>query len=216
MDAILNSDVAYISGHGYFGGVVPINSMETGILGMFVANNNVRSSQFHINEHYKDLPKDILNNRFSFKEDENENVENSNLQWLIFGACAQLNDYMLQDNHGNDRTDIVFDGKYSYEYWLDTLLSNPNMKGILGYHKDAPVANFTRSDEEVIKRFLKYSTEKNVYDAWIKANAFNTHNLPFCSDTLNCSLLTKDDYANQKLYDTIIDNSEVKGKVVYL
>ena len=216
MDAILNSDVAYISGHGYFGGVVPINSMETGILGMFVANNNVRSSQFHINEHYKDLPKDILNNRFSFKEDENENVENSNLQWLIFGACAQLNDYMLQDNHGNDRTDIVFDGKYSYEYWLDTLLSNPNMKGILGYHKDAPVANFTRSDEEVIKRFLKYSTETNVYDAWIKANAFNTHNLPFCSDTLNCSLLTKDDYANQKLYDTIIDNSEVKGKVVYL
>ncbi len=214
MNAILQSDVAYISGHGYFGGVIPISFNGhrgyENIPKVFVANNNVKNSQFTAPGYYTEF--EMEGNTYSFKSGEGDNEDTSNLQWLIFSACSQLNDFPYDEDHPDDV--IKFDDRYTYELWLDTLLSNSNMKGILGYYGDAPGASFDRSDSEVIERFLKYSKEENVYDAWMKANAFNSY--IFFADSLKCSLLTKDDYADKMFYDTIIDTAEVKGEKAYL
>lgn len=210
MDALLQSDIAYISGHGYFGGVVPIYSSEkSDFLGMFVANNSVQNSQFH--GHYTDLTEDILNNRFSFKEAENETIENSNLQWLITAACSQLNNYIEKDSNGNDRQDMIFDDKYTYEYWLDTLINNKNMKGILGYHFTSPSGNGDMNDEGIIKKFLE-NNDISIYDAWLKANSYWFMNIK----KTNAALLSKGDYDQDTLSESLCDNNEVTFDNVYL
>lgn len=206
MRAILESDVAYISGHGYFGGVLPIFNYhdKTESDSMLTANYNVKNNQYGL---HPNPEKD-----FSFKVSENDSDVNGNLQWLIFGACSQLNDGPYDEKHTDDI--IKFDDQYTYVHWLETLLSNNKMKGILGYYGDAPSASFTRSDKEVIKLFLNYSKNNNVKDAWFKANAFNSYLI--IEDSLRCGLLVKDDWANKKLYDTLIDTSKVNGDIVYL
>lgn len=206
MRAILESDVAYISGHGYFGGVLPIFHYhdKTESDSMLTANYNVKNNQYGL---HPNPEKD-----FSFKVSENDSDVNGNLQWLIFGACSQLNDGPYDEKHTDDI--IKFDDQYTYVHWLETLLSNNKMKGILGYYGDAPSASFTRSDKEVIKLFLNYSKNNNVKDAWFKANAFNSYLI--IEDSLRCGLLVKDDWANKKLYDTLIDTSKVNGDIVYL
>lgn len=213
MNAILESDIAYISGHGYFGGVIPISSnggrSYADVKKVFVANNSVKNSQFTEADYFPEF--EMVGNTFSFKSDEN-NESCPNLQWLIFGACSQLNDGQYDDDHTDDK--IKFDGKYSYENWLDTLLSNKNMKGILGYYGDAPVSNFKRSDEEVIKAFLNFGKNNTIYDSWIKANAFKSY--IFFPDSLRCALMVKDDLANKTLTDSFASTEEVIGEKVYL
>lgn len=205
MDAILNSDIAYISGHGYFGGVIPIYSLEKGYLGLFIANNNVKNSQFHMQ--HEEVPDKL----YSFKQDENENVEDSKLQWLITAACSQLNSYIRKDDEGNDRQDMVFDEKYTYQIWLDTLLSNPNMKGILGYHFTAPDSNDEASDESIIEEFLE-NENSSIYNAWVKANSYSIFNIR----KTNAALLVKGNCDRCTLSESVSDNKEVEFKNVYL
>lgn len=203
MDTMLNSDIAYISGHGYFDGVIPIYSFEKGYLGLFIANNNIKNSQFHMQH---DVAPD---KKYSFKQD--ENVEDSKLQWLITAACSQLNNYIDKDDNGNLRQDMVFDGKYTYEIWLDTLLSNPNMKGILDYHFTAPDSDDKANDAFIIKEFLE-NENKSIYDAWVKANSYWLFDIK----KTNAALLVKGDYDKCTLSESVSDNKEVTFKNVYL
>ena len=100
MNALLQSDIAYISGHGYFGGVIPISfngkSGYENIPKVFVANNNVKNSQFTAPGYYTEF--EMEGNTYSFKNGEGDNEDTSNLQWLIFGACSQLNDGPYEDH----------------------------------------------------------------------------------------------------------------------
>ncbi len=214
MNAILESDIAYISGHGYFGGVIPISENRTGskIPKIFIANNGVGNNQF--TDYYTDF--NMNGNTFSFRVSDNNTEINDNLQWLIFGACSQLNDGKYKD-HPDDV--VKYDGKYSYQLWLNTLVNNSNMKGILGYWADAPTANFKRSDEDVMNDFMRYSNEGlTVYESWIKANEFKSTAVGDFSinDSLRCALLVKDDYANKNLAESLADNSNVSCNYVYL
>ncbi|MDR1689081.1 MAG: hypothetical protein LBS21_10785 [Clostridiales bacterium] len=191
MKSILESDIAYISGHGYYGGVLPISAINSGFenSGLLVANYSVMANQTGF------LP--TRENSFSFKVSENEGVVSARLKWLIFAACSTLNDGPYRD-----RTDeeVKFDDKYTVEHWIDTLISNPKMKGILGYYGTAPLANATRSDNDVISRFLNYSKdEQSIYDSWVRANAYRSGPFWYIDDSRECALLSKDSYAHESL-----------------
>ena len=218
MDSILKSDISYISGHGYFGGVIPVFS--NGFRSILVANNSITDSQFHRHYEKEDWSDTVFNKKYSFKDGENTNIKKSNLQWLIFGACSQLNDFEYEkDRRYEDSVTYDEDGKYTYEYWLNTLLSNKKMKGMLGYWWDAPIASFKRSDKDVIKIFLEKAQNESIYSAWMKANAFTTFSWkpPFIfDDSLRAAIMVKDDYANQTLYTSLCDSSDINCKCVYL
>ena len=85
---------------------------------------------------------------FSFKSSDNKDIK-TNLKGLITAACSQLND---KTTYGTD------DPKSSVDRWIDVLINNKKMKGIIGYHGTAPAAgNSWTPDDEVIKDFLNLS-----------------------------------------------------------
>ena len=223
MNALLQSDIAYISGHGYFGGVIPISfngkSGYENIPKVFVANNNVKNSQFTAPGYYTEF--EMEGNTYSFKNGEGDNEDTSNLQWLIFGACSQLNDGPYED-HPDEV--VMYDGKYSYMLWLDTLINNPKMKGIIGYYESAPAANNSYTpDSDVISDFLtNTSNEDTIYNSWLKANsAAAKKEIIFgieigYTTSQRAGLLVKGDYADETLHDSLADNSEKNYSKVYL
>lgn len=222
MNAILESDIAYISGHGYFGGVIPISSngrnSYADVKKVFVANNSVKNSQFTAAGYFPKF--EMEGNTFSFKSDEN-NESCSNLQWLIFGACSQLNDGPYE---GHPDEVVKYDGKYSYMLWLDTLINNPKMRGIIGYYESAPAANNSYTpDSDVISDFLtNTSNEDTIYNSWLKANSAKAKKEIIFGIEIDyttsqrAGLLVKGDYANETLHDSLADNSEINYSKVYL
>ena len=237
LNSLLGSDIAYISGHGSKGGVIPIYSsgirpdcsaaegelLYTQILttdknvGIDFQNFGVFETEFFVNGNINpNFTKSSIdsNNVFSvnMKDHLNENI-NDNLQWIITAACSQVNKQDKENNTGDTNLS-------STDRWVDVLINNKNLKGILGYHGQAPSANAIHPDYQVIDDFLLYSSPEladyerlNIHDAWIKANAFySKHIFP---DTLPCGLIVKEHYDDDCLYDSLISNDEISCDFIY-
>lgn len=152
----------------------------------------------------------------NMKDHADENII-ENLQWVITGACSQINDKNY-DNDGEDYPRLS-----SCERWKDVLLNNQKMKGVLGYWGRGPSSNDTNPDHEIIKEFLRLSTPNggvngnpiyNIYDSWIVANQyFKIDN--FIKGTSPCGLLVKDTYYKECLYESLVDTKDVGFEKIY-
>ena len=167
LKAILESDIAYISGHGYHNGIVPIfkrglSARGLGDYSQYLtadANTDIQSCG------YKPNTSISSNNVFSLnmKDHQGENI-NSRLKWLIFGACSQL-----EVTGEVDGKTYYYD---SYKKWIDVLKNNEGMHGVLGYFGSAP----SGQDNIIMSDFMEYLSDTNgwthmtIPDAWIKAN----------------------------------------------
>ena len=258
--ALLASDIAYISGHGSRGGVIPIypngiraeyalldengkqisenaysnicemlygqistTDKNVGIdfqnFGLFDSPEklNINNGRFMSNSYNG---KTAINNNDIFsinmKDHTNDGIT-ENLQWIITGACSQINKQKEGDPIGDSGERKLLSAS-STDRWVDVLVNNKKLKGILGYHGQAPSANAVNPDYNVIEGFLYYSSPEladyersNIHDAWIKANAFYSGPV---QDTLPCGLLVKEHYDDDYLYDSLIDMSEVKCEYI--
>ena len=172
LKAILESDIAYISGHGYHEGIIPIfkNGLNSG--GVFNYTQYLTADE---NTDIKDCgyePKNSISsaNIFSLnmKDHQGENIE-PRLKWLIFGACSQL-EVKGTVNFINRQEQYKHD---SYKKWVDVLKNNETMYGILGYFGSAPSVG----DDEIMSDFLDNLTDLNgafltsVPRAWQNANS---------------------------------------------
>lgn len=247
--SLLGSDIAYISGHGSRGGAIPIyqngirpdynfkddaeeddhceilyNQLITTDknigtdfqhFGLFNSPDrfNIDSNKIENYNYYYGKTSIDSENVFSInmKDHVNDGIT-ENLKWIITGACSQINN----SNKGSNGETLT---KTSTERWVDVLVHNKKLKGILGYHGQGPSANANNSDYEVIDDFLAYSCDfdgtmepMNIHDAWIKANAFYSH---FMDDTLPCGLIVKENYDQEDLYTSIISNEEVHCDYIY-
>ncbi len=193
---ILKSEFAYISGHGFKGGVIPIYISRKNEINEY---NKILSTDKEIGTDFSRYngPQIERENIFSFnmKDYANDDVE-ENLKWVMLSACDQLSDKKPQGV-----------SKSSLERWISVLINNKKMKGVIGYHGTAPSANSDRSDEDVANEFFKLSDPNNsnstIYTAWMKANAYKSGFLDKNDDTRKCALLVKDDSDKQSLYDSL-------------
>ena len=254
LKALLGSDIAYISGHGSRGGVIPIypngiratytsgdEDIDNNIyemlynqiittdknvgkdfqnFGLFDSEQklDINSGEFRPNSYYVE-DKDRIDNDDVFSINMKDHIDDGiteNLQWIITGACSQVNKEKRGDPINKNEYKPLSDS--STDRWVDVLVNNKKLKGILGYHGQAPSANAVNPDYNVIEGFLYYSSPEladyersNIHDAWIKANAFYSGPV---QDTLPCGLLVKEHYDDDYLYDSLIDMSEVKCEYI--
>ncbi len=202
IEAILMSDISYISSHGFQGGVIPIyRNNSDGLYDykqILSADKNTKDFKYR---------GDNISNYeiFSFKSSDNEGI-NAKIKWLITGACAQLDD------------EEEYDGHTSVDKWIQVLLDNPSMKGILGYHGSAPVEIDPQSDSNVIKEFLDNADDNGslvmstIYDSWLTANSFGL----FKFRKTAAGLLVKERYDQESLYQSLCDNSDLEFTNIYL
>ena len=160
LKAILESDIAYISGHGYFKGIIPI--FKDGLS----ARDYHDYSQYLTADANTDVstignnPSSTIseNNIFSLnmKDHQGESI-NLRLKWLILGACSQL-----EAGYSD-----------SYKKWVDVLKNNNTMYGILGYFDSAPSAG----DDIIMSDFIHNLSLTDgallttLPNAWKKANS---------------------------------------------
>jgi len=227
LHSLLGSDIAYISGHGSRGGVIPIyaNGMRPNNIEYYEGEklyNQILTTDKNIGTDFQDfgllMEKSLeLKNIFSLnmKDHQNDSIT-ENLQWIITGACSQINNDNICNVHPDGKKEL---NTSSAERWVDVLVNNKKLKGILGYHGQGPAANANHPDYAVIKNFLLYSSPpydnyecSNIHDAWIIANAFPTHGI---SDILPCGLIVKDEYDKEYLYDSLINNSDVEYSYIH-
>ena len=223
MIAILESDIAYISGHGSKGGVLPIYSVgvnnirsegQEGYVYPYAKYNQIITTDKTLNVDdfqsfrrknlYGELVDDDI---FSINmKDHNPDEINENLKWIIAAACSQVDD---TEEHG---------GCTSVDRWIDVLKNNKKLKGIIGYYGSAPAAaNPWVSDEDVIKDFLNISAYgynghlSDIYTSWLNANTTWDwiRKLP-------AGLLVKAGYERESLYSSLCDNSEAEYSSIYL
>lgn len=254
LKALLASDIAYISGHGSRGGVIPIypngirsvyssgdeeidnniyemlysqiitTDKNVGIdfqnFGLFDSARklNINNGEF-ISNFYNGRNGINDNNIFSInmKDHANDGIT-ENLQWIITGACSQVNKQKEGDPIA-DTSERKALSASSTDRWVDVLVNNKNLKGVLGYHGQAPSADAAKPDYQVIDDFLNYCSPEHsdyerstIHDAWIKANAFYSKILP---DTLPCGLIVKEHYDEDFLYDSLISTDEVSCDYIY-
>lgn len=219
LKAILESDIAYISGHGFDGGVIPIyKSSAIGLknYSKILSTDKNIGRDFH---HYNG-PEIDINNVFSLNmKDHNEDNINENLKWLIVSACSQL----------SDKTDDWSDGqesisRSSLDRWISLLKSNSNMKGMLGYYGTAPGAdNEWTPDNTIISNFLESSADgESIYNSWLKANSTTAKKeiglgIEFdYTASQKSGLLVKGSYDKESLYKSLSDNSEINYSKIYL
>ena len=209
---IIESDITYISGHGFKGGTIPIYSSVKDDLHEYskvlVTDKNINNFQYS--------PNNIISNSNKFSINMKDNRDkgwDEQLNWIILGACSQLND-----------TDEV-SGYTSVEKWIDVLKNNKKLKGILGYYGTGPSAsNIWKKDYEIIDDFLTLAqpmawNELNpisIYNAWESANfaGFTTEE-PYLK-ILDWGILVKGNCADSTLYNSLADNRDVKYNKIYL
>lgn len=252
--SLLGSDIAYISGHGSRGGVIPIypngirsdyssgdedtdnniyemlynqiitTDKNVGIdfqnFGLFDSANklDINNGEF-VSNFYKGRDSINDNNIFSVNmKDHTDDGITENLQWIITGACSQVNKEKRGDPLNDNENKPLSNS--STDRWVDVLVNNKKLKGILGYHGQGPSANANNPDYEVIDDFLAYSCDfdgtmepMNIHDAWIKANEFYHHVI--VHDTLPCGLIVKEHYDDDCLYDSLISTDEVSCDYIY-
>ena len=169
LKAILESDIAYISGHGYHNGIIPI--FRTGVTTIRDYGNYSQYLTADINTDVNTCayePDNIISKSNIFSLNMKDHIGKSidlKLKWLIFGACSQL-----------ETSDVTgYDSVYK---WVNVLRNNDTMHGILGYHKTAP----TIGDKEIMDKFIdKLRDGKTFVEAWKGANG-GTINFPFVNN----------------------------------
>lgn len=228
LKSILESDIAYISGHGFDGGVIPIynrafvNGVSVGVnnYNMFLTADKNVGRDYH---HYDATPVSESNIfSLNMKDHRDEDI-NENLKWLILASCHQFSESTGPFSTNLNNKENYNISHSSLERWIDVLKNNKEMKGILGYYLTAPTADNERvTDEEVISDFFEESSNrKSIYNAWLKANSsIETRQvLGFDVDfhsSLGNGLLVKDNYEDQDLYSSLADNKEVGYSRIYL
>ncbi len=203
MEAILMSDISYISSHGFQGGAIPVYKSN---LDSFYAYEQILLAEADTEDFkYKTPGKDITDfETFSFKSSDNTQI-NVKLKWLITAACAQL----------NDSEEEIYDGHTSVDRWINVLIDNPSMKGLLGYYSSGPDANDPQNDADVISDFFNSaspSKNNSIYESWLQANSYSLFNIK----KLAAGLLVKGDYDKEKLYESLCDNTDTTFKNIYL
>lgn len=201
MEAILMSDVSYISSHGLKGGVISVHERNSCGFNDFrqILSTDINIGDFQCKSNDKSY--DI----FSFKSSDNKDIK-TNLKWLITAACNQLND------------EVKFDGQTSVDRWIKVLLDNPSMKGVLGYHGSAPDGDDSQSDSQIIKEFLNSAdgseslVMSTVYDSWLKANSFGI----FYLRKTAAGLMVKGNCDKESFYGSLCDNSDIEFTNIYL
>lgn len=261
LKALLASDIAYISGHGSRGGVIPIypngirphyelldkngeplsgeayNNLCEILYGQIITTDknvgkdfqnfglfdsdetlNINNGEYISNYYYDKLEIDD-NDIFSVNmKDHTDDGITENLQWVITGACSQINDKTIEDDPKKYENSLS-----SCDRWKNVLLNNKKMKGVLGYWGRGPSANDPNSDHEIIKEFLRLSAPGggvngnpiyNIYDSWIVANQYFKFENTF-KRTSPCGLLVKDTYDKECLYDSLADTKDVDFEKIY-
>lgn len=229
LQALLASDIAYISGHGSRGGAIPIykngikpeNILVTEAERMY---EQILSTDKNIGIDFQDFAYFEINEELdpdkifsiNMKDHQNENIE-ENLQWIITAACSQISDDNVCNIHRpdghNDKKNL---DKNSVERWINVLAHNKNLKGILGYWNVGLSASDSKTDSEVIYDFLLYSFKddsnnpSSIYDAWLEANSTN-----FGLKTAPCGILVKDEYDKESLPDSLESNKKVEFNNIY-
>ena len=218
LKAILESDIVYISGHGFDGGVIPIYQKAQSHGGIGVGVNNydiILSTDKNIGRdfHRYKGPEISEENIFSLNmKDHNSDEINENLKWIITAACSQLSD----TTSFKDQEDITTS---SVQRWINVLANNDSLKGVIGYHGTAPGArdDWFVTDKAVIDDFLTFSAYgynghmSDIYASWLNANtAFDTYRKK------NAGLLVKAGCERELLYSSLCDNSDVEYSSIYL
>lgn len=217
LNAILESDIAYISSHGFDGGVIPIYNNAFSENGTGVGVNNydkILSTDKNIGKDFhryggSEIPvEDVYSLNM---KDHNSDEINENLKWIIASACSQLSD----TTSFKDQEDITTS---SLQRWIDVLVNNESLKGVIGYYGTAPGAdNAWVSDDAVINDFLNFSAYgynghlSDIYTSWLNANT--------TWDSIRkhpAGLLVKAGYERESLYSSLCDNSEAEYSSIYL
>ena len=179
---------------------------------------NINNGEYMPNYYYDKLEIDD-NDIFSVNmKDHTDDGITENLQWIITGACSQVNKEkrgdLINDNENKPLSDS------STDRWVDVLVNNKKLKGILGYHGQAPSANAVIPDYQVIDDFLNYCSpehsdyeRRTIHDAWIRANEL--YHYTVLHDTLPCGLIVKEHYDEDFLYDSLISTDEVSCDYIY-
>ena len=218
LKAILESDIVYISGHGFDGGVIPIynNAFRENGTRVGVRNyDKILSTDKHIGIDFhryggSEIPvEDVFS--LNMKDHDSDEI-NENLKWVITAACSQLSD----TTSFGDQEDITTS---SVQRWIDVLVNNDSLKGVIGYHGVAPAArdDWFVTDKAVINDFLNFSAYgynghmSDIYSSWLNANtAFDAYHRK------NAGLLVKAGCERELLYSSLCDNSEVEYSSIYL
>lgn len=200
LKAIFASDIAYISGHGYRGGFIPIfNTGEDRNHNYYDYTQYLTASISTPSEENQFPIKTTPNNIFSLDIKDNVSLNiDSNLKWLIFGACSQLN-----YNYGNNNDSTCLK-------WIEVLKNSDSLHGILGYYGSAPSAP---ADAERMSRFV--DNVKNGFPmttSWSLANSKDS----ILNSSSSWAYLCKDRYMQEQLNEVFDSNSNDYWQFIYL
>lgn len=211
LKALLKADIAYISGHGFDGGVLPIykNAFNSNGERIYVNNyDKILSTDKYIGTNFhryggSEIP---VENVFSLNMKDHPDEFNDNLKWIITSACSQLS----ETTSFEDQEDITTS---SLQRWINVLKNNSNLKGIIGYYGTAPGAdNAWTPDKKVIDDFLSFSADgKDIYTSWLKANTKD-----YSIYKQHAGLLVKANYEKETLDSSLCDNIDVTYSSMYL
>ena len=236
MKSIMESDIAYISGHGCRGGVIPIYSTSTegwrnstalkSYSQIFTTRKNIDWNSF---QNFNNTHEIDDNNKFSFNlSDYSTGYYKNRLQWIIASACCQLETkedrIPIEKNDAQREEYEAITNRYSEESlynWLNVLKNNPKMKGLLGYYHSAPGATSNLPDYKIISDFIQmeyYGKGKSgILASWFCANCWydNTVN-KLCSR--RCGILVRSNAYSlnmkESLHIPITDNTFYYFKLV--
>lgn len=214
LTTIFESDIAYISTHGFRGGVMPIYDSCFDSIDEY---NKILSTDKNIGTDFARYGADEIsyNNIYSLNmKDHIAEDLTEKTKWMMLSACHQL-----------DNTTSEEFSKSSLERWLDVLKNSSSLKGIMGYHGTAPDAFGLKDkyDYQVIDDFFDAvydhgdGKRDSIHTAWIKANAYRYLDFSgFVNDTRECGLLVKDDYDQEYFDESLSDGKDVTYEKIYL
>lgn len=218
LKAILESDILYVSGHGFDGGVIPIYRSaydETNYKGAGVwSYDKILTTDRNMGRDFHRYGGEAVSedNTFSLnmKDHVNDDI-NENLKVIIAAACSQLSEQTENWEHFPQEPI----SESSLQRWIELMKSNKKLKCMLGYYGTAPSAdNHWIHDDEVITGFLESTTSGNdqrnsIYNSWVKAN---TKKLDFRK--FNIGLLVRPNYEKLSLGEILSDDSEAKNDTI--
>lgn len=189
--AILESDIAYISGHGSRGGAIPIyahgirpdypyedTESENYLCEMLYTQ--LLTTDININTDYQNFglfeAENILNrntlqmtpNRYYDKDSISQNdIFSLNMKDHLDDDINENLKWIITAacSQINDRSSENYGDDYpiesSCDRWCNVLINNKKMKGILGYWGRGPSANDKNPDNKIIREFLELSSPNN-------------------------------------------------------
>ena len=218
LKAILESDILYVSGHGFDGGVIPIygsaynNEMSAGA-GVWTYDR-ILTTDRNVGRDFHRYGGETVSEDKAFslnmKDHVNDGV-NENLKVIIAAACSQLSEQTENWEHFPQEPI----SESSLQRWIELMKSNKKLKCMLGYYGTAPSANnHWIHDDVVITDFLESTTSANdqrnsIYNSWVKANTKKLDIRKF-----NVGLLVRPNYEKLSLGEVLSDDSEAKNDTI--